>query len=74
MHNKTLNQHRANALKTFLAFVEGTQDDRIKDAVLLQACQAAFKNRATGYEKNEPDHDPLKSVIEVFGKGASKAE
>ena len=44
-HNETLNKHRANALMTFRAFVEGTADNRVKDAILLQAAQAAFSGR-----------------------------
>ena len=52
-HNETLNRHRANALMTFRAFVEGSGDDRIKDAILLQAAQAAFLGRPTGFDSPE---------------------
>ena len=49
-HNETLNRHRAHALMTFKAFVEGTSDVHVKDAVLVEAAQAAFSGRTTGYE------------------------
>ena len=49
-HNETLNRHRAHALMTFKAFVEGTSDVHVKDAVLVEAAQAAFTGRTTGYE------------------------
>ena len=54
-HNETLNKHRANALMTFKAFVEGTSDERVKDALLLQAAQAAFSGRQTGFDSTERD-------------------
>ena len=38
---------------TFRAFVEGSDDQAVKDAILLQTSQAAFSNRPTGYENNE---------------------
>lgn len=72
-HNETLNQHRANALMTFRAFVEGTNDDRVKDAILLQASQAAFTPRPTGYDSPEKDIQTINPVIEIFGKSIGKS-
>ncbi|MFO0905849.1 MAG: hypothetical protein U0939_22770 [Pirellulales bacterium] len=71
-HNETLNQHRANALMTFRAFVEGTSDEAVKDALLLHAAQAAFAPRPTAFDTNEADHPPINPVVEVLGKALTK--
>lgn len=67
-HNKTLNKHRANALGTFRAFVEGTEDTQVRDAILLQAAQAAFVNRSTGYEVSDKELPPVNPVLGIVGK------
>lgn len=69
-HNEVLNKHRANALMTFRAFVEGSTDDRVKDAILLQASQAAFSGRSTGYETSDSDSQTINPVVEILGKVA----
>jgi hypothetical protein len=72
-HNETLNKHRANALMTFRAFVEGTSDVRVKDAILLQAAQAAFSARPTGFDSAEKDSQTISPVVEILGKTIPKA-
>lgn len=72
-HNQTLNRHRANALMTFRAFVEGSTDDRIKDAILLQAAQAAFAGRQTGFNAPDKDSQTINPVVEILGKSIPKA-
>jgi hypothetical protein len=67
-HNETLNKHRANALMTFRAFVEGTSDERVKDAILLQAAQAAFAGRPTGFDAPEKEPSTINPVVEILGK------
>src|SRR5690606_29978681 len=65
-HNETLNLHRAHALMTFRAFVQGTQDPRVSDAVLVQAAHAAFTGRPTGYESTSdttPQVAPLVDAV-----------
>ncbi|WP_155887501.1 hypothetical protein [Paucidesulfovibrio longus] len=74
LHNKVLNEHRANALMTFRAFVEGSGDQQVKEAILLQACQAAFVNRPTGYESQEKEAQTINPVVEILGKAAMKSE
>ncbi len=71
-HNQTLNQHRSNALQTFRAFVEGTSDDRVKDAILLHAAQAAFMPRPTGYEESDGEIQNVNPVVEVLGSALSR--
>ena len=72
-HNETLNKHRANALMTFRAFVEGSGDQQIKEAILLQAAQAAFVNRPTGYESQEKESQTINPVVEILGKTIAKS-
>ena len=72
-HNETLNKHRANALMTFRAFVEGSEDQTIKDAILLQTSQAAFSNRPTGYESQEKETQTINPVVEILGKSLEKS-
>lgn len=67
-HNETLNKHRANALMTFRAFVEGTADERVKDAILLQAAQAAFVARPTGFDIPDQERSTINPVVEILGK------
>lgn len=73
-HNETLNKHRANALMTFRAFAEGSSEQAIKEAILLQAAQAAFINRPTGYESLEKDMQSANPVVEMLGKSLSNPE
>lgn len=72
-HNETLNKHRANALMTFRAFVEGSGEQQIKEAILLQAAQAAFVNRPTGYEGQEKESQTINPVVEILGKSVVKS-
>ncbi len=67
-HNETLNKHRANALMTFRAFVEGSSDEKIKDIILLQASQAAFSSRPTGYDAGEKEGQSVNPIFEIIGK------
>lgn len=71
-HNETLNKHRANALMTFRAFVEGSSDQQIKEAILLQAAQAAFVNRPTGFEVQEKESQIVNPVVEILGRSFAK--
>ena len=71
-HNETLNKYRANALMTFRAFVEGSEDKTVKDAILLQTSQAAFSNRPTGYESQEKEAQTINPVVEILGKTITK--
>jgi len=71
-HNSTLCRHRANALMTFKAFVEGTSDEGVKDAILLQAAQAAFANRSTGFDSQDKESATVSPIVEVLGRTVSQ--
>ena len=49
MHLYTLNKHRQNSLASFQAFVESTEDPKIRDTVLIQATKAIFESGETGF-------------------------
>lgn len=48
-HNYIVNKHRHNALSTFEAFVQSTNDAQTKNAVLLQTTHTIFTPQTTGY-------------------------
>ncbi|QDU53956.1 hypothetical protein [Aeoliella mucimassa] len=71
-HNQTVNQHRADALKTFRAFVEGSTDTQIRDAILVQAAQAAFIGRPTGYDGPDGDSPTIVPILEPLTRTVTK--
>lgn len=71
-HLAAMNKHRANALKTFQAFVRATNEEQIRDAVLLETTRSIFAITPTGYLDGADGgaEGPLK-VMEVI-RGASR--
>ena len=66
-HNFVVNRHRQNALSTFEAFVKAaSDDDDIKNAVLLRATEAIFSPAASGYVEQEREGQMTPQVIEVL--------
>ncbi|HKQ48684.1 MAG TPA: hypothetical protein VJZ71_11495 [Phycisphaerae bacterium] len=69
-HLAVVNRHRANALSTFKTFVEGSDKQEIRDAVLLEATRCVFGQAVSGYlgpEENTPSPpliDSMRSVIQ----------
>ena len=47
-HQATINRHRALSLKTFEAFVRSTNDERIRDSVLMAVTRTVFGHVPTG--------------------------
>jgi hypothetical protein len=65
-HNYILNQHRAIALTTFRAFIQGASDTETKHSVLLAATKAVFASQNTGYlRKSEAASIPIVDLIKV---------
>jgi hypothetical protein len=54
-HNEIVNRHRAHALSTFKTFAEGSDDQAVKEAILLAAADSAFSARSSGFDGNEGD-------------------
>ncbi len=70
-HNEILNKHRQNAITTFEKFVKSANDDRTKNAVLLQTVDAIFSQQNTGY--NDSDNDvvsPQTKILEIINSSA----
>jgi hypothetical protein len=65
-HNYIMNQHRAIALTTFRAFIQGASDAETKNSVLLAATKAVFSAQSTGYlRKSEAASIPIVDLIKV---------
>lgn len=54
-HNQLINQHRANALKTYEALVEASENN--KDTILQQAASCIFTHQETGLSKFNSAND-----------------
>jgi hypothetical protein len=64
-HNYVINRHRLNALSTFEAFAKATDDQQIKNAVLLQATQCIFGPQPTGYISSENENEGYPQILEI---------
>lgn len=66
-HNEILNKHRQNAITTFEKFVKSANDDKTKNAVLLQTVNAIFSQQSTGYNDNDNDSGtPQTKFLEII--------
>lgn len=70
-HNYIVNKNKQNALSTFETFVKASNNEEIKNAVLLQTTKAIFSNAQSGYLKNENTGDEGSQIIEIV-KDVSK--
>ena len=70
-HQVTVNKHRANALKTFQAFVKAAGDESTRDAVLLETTSSIFSNSPSGYlDTTEVSSESSKRVYEIVKSAA----
>ena len=69
-HQATVNNHRANALKTFQAFVKAASDENTRDAVLLETTRSIFAISQSGYIETSDSSDSSTKILEIF-KGSS---
>tara|TARA_B110000908_G_C10141309_1_gene396924 strand:+ start:442 stop:999 length:558 start_codon:yes stop_codon:yes gene_type:complete len=70
-HQAAANKFKGNSLKTFQAFVNATDDNAIKDAVLVETTRAIFSESATGYIANDNSGtEKSTKIIEVIKNGA----
>ncbi len=71
-HQAAMNAHRANALKTFEAFVKATSDDQTRNAVLMETTRSIFAITTTGYlDGSESAGDGALKVMEIIKSAAS---
>lgn len=73
-HQAAANRFKGNSLKTFQAFVNATDDNAIKDAVLVETTRAIFSESATGYiNSDNSSADKSTKIVEVIKHGAQAA-
>ena len=68
-HNKVVNKHRQNALKTFTALVDAGGTPETRDAILHHAASSIFKPQDSGYIKSAAgDGNNTTSIIDLVPK------
>lgn len=73
-HQSAANRFKGNSLKTFQAFVSATEDDSIRDAVLMETTRAIFSESATGYlSSSNQQSDSTTKVIEIIRNSSQAA-
>lgn len=72
-HNLIIATHRHNALKTYRAIVEGSDDSATQNIVLAQAAACIFSPHDTGFAQGNADGSSTqKAVLEVLASASSK--
>lgn len=67
-HNAVVNEHRSNALATFKTLHTGSEDQKIKDAILLEATRAIYSIQGTGYSKaGEGSQQSIVEIVRSLG-------
>ncbi|EKO3566928.1 hypothetical protein [Vibrio metschnikovii] len=72
-HQAAANKFKGNSLKTFQAFVKATDDDSIRDAVLVETTRAIFNETTTGYLNYDSSTEKSTKVVEVIRTGFQAA-
>lgn len=68
-HNSIVNKHRQNALMTYKAMIDATNDIGSREAILIQAASCIFNPQATGYTVGkETPAVSGKSMVEILSK------
>lgn len=70
LHNAVVNRHRRNALSTFAALANATDDDGTRNAVLLRATEAVFLPGSSGYLESTHETGGSATIVEIM-KSAS---
>lgn len=70
-HQESVNRHRETGLRTFKAFVEGSKNPAVRDAVLLATTKSIFGNMPTGFVDHAGADASDMNIVEVV-KEASK--
>lgn len=74
-HQITVNKHRANALKTFQAFVKAASNDNTRDAVLIETTRSIFASSPSGYlGTTDAPSDSGSKILEIIKGSASSAK
>ena len=66
-HNAIVNKHRQNALMTYKAMVDATDDHGSREAILIQAAGCIFNPQTTGYTiSGDTPAVSGKSMVEIL--------
>lgn len=65
-HQATVSRFKAHALKTFQAFVQASDNEAVKDSVLLETTRSIFTHAQSGYLSNESTNDGTPRVLEII--------
>ena len=72
MHQYSINKHKATSLSTFKTFVNSTDNEDIRQAILLETTRSIFGNVPTGYFDSKGSHQDSPTTIFELIKSASK--
>lgn len=73
-HNSIVNKHRQNALMTYKAMVDATDDPGSREAILIQAAGCIFNPQSTGYTaSSDTPAVSGKSMVEILSKPVVQA-
>mgnify|MGYP006088460341 CR=1 FL=1 len=73
-HNAIVNKHRQNALMTYKAMVDATDDPGSREAILIQAAGCIFNPQTTGYTMgSETPAVSGRSMVEILSKPVVQA-
>jgi hypothetical protein len=70
-HQATVGRYKAHALQTFQAFVQASDDQSVRDAVLLETTRAIFAHSQSGYLKSEFAGESPAKMIEIIKTGVA---
>ncbi len=71
-HLEVVNRHREDALRTFRAFVEGTDAEDTRSQVLLLAAHAAFAHTPTGLISDKAEGNTTVEVLDRLGSNLAR--
>ena len=72
-HQAAANKFKGNSLKTFQAFVKATEDNSVRDAILVETTRAIFSESATGYIGNDHSSTEKSTKIVEIVKNSMQA-
>ncbi|PCJ51642.1 MAG: hypothetical protein COA70_13890 [Planctomycetota bacterium] len=71
LHNKTVNNHRATALRSFKSVVAGVRNEQVRDALLLQVGDCMYAHQDSGYSKFSGKDVGLRgAVFDILERGS----
>ena len=73
-HQESVNRHKETGLRTFKAFVEGTVDTVVRDAVLLATTKSIFGNMPTGFVDHTGAEASDVNIVEVVKEASKRVE